>query len=267
MSTSNFDRIGVPVSLIEDGIDLRTLPGVTYGSPDGLNGPYFTYAGPNGETLWYTTDPRGRSQTINPMFAAGSAMTARIDHVHPGDAPFSFGEAEIDVSILDQGEVATRAQVLMVNMPSELATYRKTFLGRRRLETAPFDTMTGRTVSLRLAVFAGEVNIWPDEAAYEAAQEADHPLGCPSFIPAGMFADAEGRTSPVGFGAGLTKHAGTAPSAYGGSDWHWAVVEAIGGDLGIVWTPDACDAATPDALLSYAGMLIGQWEGLLDLDS
>jgi len=152
----------------------------------------------------------------------------------------------------------------MVNLASVQVNETKGFLGRKTFTDAPFEAMTGKTVQLRLAVFAGWVEHFADQASYVASQDQDQPYGCPSFFPMGMFPDYDDSTAPTCFGAGHVKSCGTAASSFKGPDFHWAVVEAIGGDLGIVWTADDGGFAQPGQVLSYQGMIIGQWESVLD---
>lgn len=264
MTTSNFDRIGLPYALIEDGFDYADMPDLNVSPIDGIVGTYTVMEGKTGEALWMSNDARQDPVTLNPMFTKGTLFTANLDRIHAGAPPYAYAEADADFSILEDGEIATRAQVLVVNLASIQVNETKGFLGRKTYTDAPFEAMTGKTVQLRLAVFAGRVAHFTDDASYVASQDQGHPYGCPSFFPLGMFPDDEGRTAPTGFGAGHVKSCGTASSSFNGADFHWAVVEAIGGDLGVVWTAEDGCFAQAGQVLSYEGMIIGQWENVLD---
>lgn len=265
---SNFDRIGLRYEDLENGIDLEANPQLTHSEVMGPVKWYNVFTGPNTEAVWFGDDGNGNMLTANPMFSKGSLFTATLDKVIEGQEPYAFLEADVHLSILEGGEVATRMQAAMVNLSSRALEEKKGWFGRIKQVSTPFDMFTGKTVQTRIAVFAHEVDLYPTQEAFFADAKstlddsAEEPLtyGSTSFMPSGMFPTEDGQTAPYGFGTGQVMDCGTAQSAFNGPDYHWAVVTAIGGDFGVVWSPQDAGAAVQGGYLSYSGMIVAQWE-------
>ncbi|EPX80850.1 hypothetical protein thalar_01072 [Litoreibacter arenae DSM 19593] len=175
---------------------------------------------------------------------------------------------------MEDEEVVTRMQALMVNLGSRSVDEKKGWFGRTKQTSAPLTGFTGKTMQARIAVFAYEVayfntedEYWASTATQENSDDDQLTLGSTSFMPSGMFPDEQGQTSPLGFGVGSVKTCGTANSAFSGPDYHWAVVETLGGDFGVVWSPEEAGPAQEGGFLSYGGMLIAKWEKIENLDA
>ncbi|WP_298356320.1 hypothetical protein [uncultured Litoreibacter sp.] len=270
---SNFDRIGLRYEDLENGIDPEANPRLAHSEVMGPVKWYNVFTGPNSEAVWVGDDGNGNMLTANPMFSKGSLFAATVDAVLEGQEPYAFLEADVHLSILEDGEVATRTQALMVNLSSRALEDQKGWFGRTKQVSAPFEMFTGKTVQARIAVFAHEVALYPTEEAFYADTtstlegEEQISYGSTSFMPSGMFPNEDGQTAPYGFGTGPVQDCGTAPSAFNGPEYHWAVVTAIGGNFGVVWFPQQAGAAVKGGYLSYSGMITAQWEHVDGIDT
>lgn len=260
---SNFERIGFLPRLLDEGFDPMTNKKVVFPEVMGVARHYQVFSGPNGEGLWLSHDDEGYVIAGNPMFQNGTLFHATLDKSLDGEEPWGFFECEVHLSVLEKGEVATRMQALMVNLGSIGFEDKKSLFGKTKQFVVPFHGFDSDEFEVRIAIFSIEIEHFENEDVFFAQQvqpdidasesEPKIQFGSTSFLPSGMLPNEEGQTGPFGIGTGPVKSFGTAKSVFGGSDYHWAVVGAIGGDFGVVRAPEDGLPATEGGYLSHGG--------------
>lgn len=224
---SHFSTIGLEVSGEEDMLALANAMASDAAQFRVPGGTYLRWLDPSGAGVWLRLDSAGDLIGLNPHFIGKSEVLARLESrvqsspEHPLDGGF-HAWADPPPDQLDAA-----------------GTYPFVFDCPEFLIHADLSLPAVRTV--QVSAFAHEVEVHESEDAFYASQgETEPKFAAQSFIPTGLF-DLEGDqpNPPQAYGlfTGRVLESKTLRNELGAREFHWALVETLGGTFDVVIDP------------------------------
>lgn len=107
------------------------------------------------------------------------------------------------------------------------------------------DVQMPRSVSIQLTAFAHELSVFDNEEHFHASQQqAEVKFAAESFIPTGLFGEADEPGSMAMF-TGQVVESAWITNEQTGKDFHWALVRTLGGEIDVVADRETLEADIP----------------------
>jgi hypothetical protein len=228
---SHFSTIGLPVNDPNEFAKLadRIIPLATPIQTD--RGTYWRWVSKCGAEVWLQVNPANELVGMVPYFSGNSKVRVRItarvsrddDSVLDGAI---HGWADPEPSMEDSGVFP-----FVFDLPDS-ATH----------SSLPLASI----VEARIAAFCHEIGIYPSVEAYDASQTGDVRYASKSFIPSGLFMqdNSESANSPPAYAifTGQVLAYELKKNSLTQDQYHWALVETLGGSFDVVIDPRLCEA-------------------------
>lgn len=231
--TSHFSTIGLPISSKDDMVELANRLADECESILVKGGRYLRWSSSCGAEVWLQVDRRGRLMGVNPHFSGTSLVRVGLSSrlTRPGDYSALDGAFHAWADPRN-GDPATGLYPFVFDVPDFLCYA---------------DAAIPGVAQAQVAAFAHEVSVYGSVRAFEASEASTtfglH-LASRSFIPSGLFLPEGAKTEPPQALAILTGHIRRAEkrtNEWGGGQFHWAEVEALGGVFDVVIDPELVD--------------------------
>ncbi|MBC9931040.1 hypothetical protein [Chitinophaga qingshengii] len=220
---SNFSDIGFSINSDEEFQELleKTYPDST--SIKVKDGAYAVYADESGGELWMQISNEQTCIGVNPHYKGKSrrkvCLTRMVERPNP----------------LDGGFYCWAAPANKLDPQSGLYPFVFDAPDFRILEPFYFPA----DVEIQLTAFAQQVQLFESEAAFAAEETTEPKFAVQSFIPSGLFADAEseeeaGRPEAYGFFTGIIKQVERKRNALTRHIFYALLVETLGGEIDVV---------------------------------
>jgi hypothetical protein len=233
---SHFDCIGLTVET-RDAFEAMISSALERASwtatPDG--GQLALWTDPSGALVSISLNADGAIECATPSFAATSRIRVRPLRIE-ADADCSFCDL-LHVEVLGEDETMFYPLALQVDD-----------LGISRDGIA-----IGSVQTMRVAAFAEEISVWPNDDDYLAAQTSGMTMAPESLFPTGLF-EAQAQAQMV-----LTGHVRAAERRVNettDSPFYWLAVQTLGGTYDVVVAAADLDEAPPSGAVVQASCWI-----------
>jgi hypothetical protein len=228
---SHFECIGLPVGsrdAFEATISSALERAARTATPGG--GQLALWTEPSGATVSVCLNADGAIECATPSFAATSRLRVRTLGII-ADADCSSCDL-LHVEVLGNDETMVYPLVLQVD---DLEVSRDRFA-------------IDRVLTIRIAAFAEEISIWPNDDAYLAGQRGVK-MAAESLIPTGLFgSQAQARATLAGHVRAAERRVNEAT----GSPFFWLAVQTYGGIYDVIAAAADLDAVPPDGAVVQA---------------
>ena len=244
---SHLSSLGFPIHT-EDDFRHLALQAIESGEPIQADpGTYIRWRAGAGAEVWVQMSQNQTIMGLNPHFTGDTVrrvgLTGRI--TRPDDSPFDGGFYGWAAPQTDDPESG--------NYPFVFDTPDYLLYQAVKLPTI---------LDIQLAAFAHEVSVYPNEAAYDAAQDSDIKFAPESFIPSGLFTSEE-QAPPApqahAMFTGRVLQASVVTNAITSALFYTAKVHTLGGDVDVVMDPELVDGPpTKGGILTGSFWLSGR---------
>ncbi|MBC8135925.1 MAG: hypothetical protein H8F28_08585 [Fibrella sp.] len=228
---SHFESIGIPLQNEQEYDEFldRIYPQASVASLPAPDERYIVWSSGVGATLWIQQKANQGIVGMNPHFEGEGRVVARITALLEDDQrPF---DGSIHAWALGEGDSDSPEDgcyPFLVDVPDF----------QRIKETVT----SGQTVTLQVAAFAHELDVFASEAAYENSNNEGKPqFATRSFIPSGLFTPGGEESGPPQAHAiitGVVLKAQRRTVAETGASFYALLVETYGGTFDMVVAPE-----------------------------
>lgn len=228
---SHFESIGIPLRGEQEYAEFldRIYPMATVVPLPAPDERYVMWSSDTGATLWIQQNANQGIVGLNPHYEGKGRVVARItalleDDHHSFDGSFHAWALGEDDSDSPEGG----CYPFLVDVPDF-----------RRIKGT---VTSGQTVTLQVAAFAHELDVFASEAAYESSNEEGKPrFATRSFIPSGLFPKGGEEPAPpkaYAIMTGLVREAQRRIVSETGAYFYALLVETYGGTFDVVAAPE-----------------------------
>lgn len=246
---SHFSTIGLPIGSEDEFLALAGRVADQCETVEVPGGRYLRWFSECGAELWLQVDCHNDLIGVNPHFSGRSLV--RVALTGPVNRP--------NASDLD-GAFHGWADPPDDNPESGCYPFVFDVLDFRRYDGLRFPV----AVDARIAAFAHEVFVFGSEGEYTASQQGEIKFSSRSFIPSGLFkpdADVTATDPPEAYAmfTGHVLEAEKRTNELTGREFHWALVESLGGIFDVVIHPELIESEPrPGGVLSGSFWLSGR---------
>lgn len=253
---SNYELIGLRLSqpdefdtLLKDSRIHRTE--IDFGGVS-----YLVVEDDHGAQLWVAIET-GTAVSANPFFSLAPPCLVTIDAVPSPDPSSERFDADLTITLYENGETATRMQAFSVNIPGKVKVRPSFWKLRRGAEFASVADVSGSLktpVKAHICVFSHKTRVFSDEDAHAAHQSTNALQMAPeSFVSWGLFSDDKANTT--GAGSGRVLAAGRVDDGLSRIPYCWASLRCVGGVYSVVWSPNDAPTAAVGNIVSFDGYM------------